>query len=147
MDANCAHRGPAEHTRRGNAATWFHTWELPTILVVGGPGDWEGVGREESGSHRGSQNSPSRDGILSSGLLEAIGVRGSVPASPSRHQTEEMVVNRCLVFASSNLSLLATVFLFPLSSARRPTKRVFYSLNIERFLVFRSEVCNNSFPS
>lgn len=49
IDADCARGGPEEPHAEREAATWIHTWALPTVLAFGQPGDWEGVGQEESG--------------------------------------------------------------------------------------------------
>lgn len=50
MDVNYTEKRLAEGTQRGSAATWHHTWALPTTLAVGLPEKWEGVDQKENGS-------------------------------------------------------------------------------------------------
>lgn len=142
MDENGAHRGTTERTQRGNAATWFPTWALPTSLAVRQPRD--GEGREWIQQQLMGQ-SLERGYSLGSLLLGAMEFRGSVPASPSRHQREEIDVNGSPVLASSNLSWLASVF-FVLLLALRPTKIIFYSLDIKHCWVFRVKSGTTFFP-
>lgn len=122
-------------TQRGKAATWYHTWALPTILAVSCLGN---VGaRRRVGSNNGSQkNSPLRENILGSLLLGDVRVQKLTLPTLKRG----MGINRCHFFIKH---LLTCYSLFFLQLAIRPKKIVFYLLDI--FHGLQSETSNNYF--
>lgn len=85
MDVNYTERRPAEGTQRGSAATWHHTWALPTTLAVGLPEKWEGVGQKESGSQPWLAEHSLERGCSRQLAPGAMELRSSVSTPPSPH--------------------------------------------------------------
>ena len=130
MDVNCTERRLAECTQRGSAATWRRTWALPTTLAVGLPEKWEGVGQEESGSQpwlaeHSLERGCSRE--LAPGATES---RSSVFTPLSPHGRGEWLTRT--PFLHHIPPGLSQSFL--LRWTRRPTKPVFYSVDIIFFV-------------